>query len=141
MKRWISKRNQTTPMCSFQEIECFFFAQWWNVLTLQTAHGKFLMLCQIALLPNINFLINKTGHQRLIQKCWGSMLSLLFLTCLVVYKIKQSFIIKYKECKWINKYLYCYELHSFFSLFVFWYHWYTEQVFMFIMYLFPISII
>ena len=30
-----------------------------NALTLQTAHGNFLMLCQIILLPNINFLISK----------------------------------------------------------------------------------
>ena len=30
-----------------------------NVLSLQTAHGNFLMLCQIILLPNINFLISK----------------------------------------------------------------------------------
>ena len=30
-----------------------------NVLTLQTAHGNFLMLCQMVLLPNINFLISK----------------------------------------------------------------------------------
>ena len=30
-----------------------------NVLTLQTAHGSFLMLCQMVLLPNINFLISK----------------------------------------------------------------------------------
>ena len=30
-----------------------------NVLTLQTAHGNFLMLCPMVLLPNINFLISK----------------------------------------------------------------------------------
>ena len=30
-----------------------------NVLTLQTERGKFLMLCQMVLLPNINFLISK----------------------------------------------------------------------------------
>ena len=30
-----------------------------NVLTLKTAHGNFLMLCKIVLLPNINFLISK----------------------------------------------------------------------------------
>ena len=30
-----------------------------NVLTLQTAHGNFLMLFQMVLLPNINFLISK----------------------------------------------------------------------------------
>ena len=30
-----------------------------NVLTLQTAHGNFLMLCPMVLLPNINLLISK----------------------------------------------------------------------------------
>ena len=30
-----------------------------NVHTLQTAHGNFLMVCQMVLLPNINFLISK----------------------------------------------------------------------------------
>ena len=30
-----------------------------NVLRLQTAHGNFLMLCQMVLLPNIIFLISK----------------------------------------------------------------------------------
>ena len=30
-----------------------------NILTLQIAHGNFLMLCQMVLLPNINFLISK----------------------------------------------------------------------------------
>ena len=30
-----------------------------NVLALQTAHGNFLMLCQMVLFPNINFLISK----------------------------------------------------------------------------------
>ena len=30
-----------------------------NVITLQTAYGNFLMLCQMVLLPNIDFLISK----------------------------------------------------------------------------------
>ena len=30
-----------------------------NVLTVQTAHGNFLMICQMVLLANINFLISK----------------------------------------------------------------------------------
>ena len=32
---------------------------WGNVLMLQNAHGNFLILCQMVLLPNINFLISK----------------------------------------------------------------------------------
>ena len=64
-----------------------------NALTLQTAFGNFLMLCQMVLLPNIYT-----------------------LPCLLH---KQSIIIKYKCCKQINKYLYCYELHLFSGLFLF----------------------
>ena len=32
---------------------------WGNVLTLQIAHGNFLVLCQMVLLPNVDFLISK----------------------------------------------------------------------------------
>ena len=32
---------------------------WANVLTLQTAHGNFLIFCQMVLHPNINVLISK----------------------------------------------------------------------------------
>ena len=39
-----------------------------NVLTLQTAHGNFLMLCQMVLLPNINFLISKQNKTPKIDK-------------------------------------------------------------------------
>ena len=46
-------------MCSFQEKKCLFFVHMRNVLTLQTAHGNFLKLCQMVLLPNSNFLISK----------------------------------------------------------------------------------
>ena len=54
----------------------------------------------------------------MIQKCWCSRPVLLFLDmpCLLH---KQSIIIKYKCCKQINKYLYCYELHLFSGLFLF----------------------
>ena len=52
--------NQTTLMCSFQEKKnASSLSTWRNVLTLQTPHRNFLMLCQMVLLPNINFLISK----------------------------------------------------------------------------------
>ena len=50
---------QTIPMCNFQEKTVSSFSIWGNVLTLQTAHGNFLILCQMVLHPNINFLITK----------------------------------------------------------------------------------
>ena len=47
-------------MCSFQEKKnASSLSTWRNVLTLQTPHRNFLMLCQMVLLPNINFLISK----------------------------------------------------------------------------------
>ena len=46
-------------MCSFQAKNVSSLSTWGNVLTLQTAHGNFLILCQMVLLPNINFLISK----------------------------------------------------------------------------------
>ena len=52
-----------------------------------------------------------------------------------------SLIISYKYHKQINKYLCCYELHLLAGLFLFQYQWYSEQVFMFGMFLVPISII
>ena len=53
-------KNQTTLMCSFQEEKnASSLSTWRNVLTLQTPHRNFLMLCQMVLLPNINFLISK----------------------------------------------------------------------------------
>ena len=48
-----------------------------------------------------------------------------FQTCPVFYINKLSFIIKYKYCKQINKYLYCCELHLFSGLLLFWYQWYN----------------
>ena len=39
-------------MCSFQKL----------FLTLQTAHGNFLILFEMVLLPNINFLISKQNN-------------------------------------------------------------------------------
>ena len=46
-------------MCSFEKKKYCSFSMFGNVLTLQTAHGNFLKLSQMVLLPNINFLISK----------------------------------------------------------------------------------
>ena len=56
-----------------------------NVLTLQTAQGNFLMLCQMILLPNINFLISKQKTPKLMQKWWSSrlVLQILDIPCLI----------------------------------------------------------
>ena len=78
-----------------------------NVFTLQTAHGNFLMLCQMVLLPNINFLISKQNKTPKIDPNWSSSLVLLLLDILF-YTNKQSFGIKYKYSKQIYKYLYFY---------------------------------
>ena len=42
-------------MCSLQEKNVSSLSILGNVLTLQTAHGNFLVLCQMVLHPNINF--------------------------------------------------------------------------------------
>ena len=54
-------------MCSFEKKKVSSLSMVGNVLTRQTAHGNFLMLFQIILLSNINFLISKKNHQKLIQ--------------------------------------------------------------------------
>ena len=46
-------------MSSFQEKNVSSLSICGNVFTLQTAHGNFLMFCELVLLPNINFLISK----------------------------------------------------------------------------------
>ena len=46
-------------MCSFKKKKVFSLSMFGNIYTLQTAHGSFLMICQMVLLPNINFLISK----------------------------------------------------------------------------------
>ena len=46
-------------MFSFQEKNVSSLRIWGNALTIQTAHGNFLTLCQMVLHPNINFLISK----------------------------------------------------------------------------------
>ena len=46
-------------MWSFQEKNISSLSVLGNALTLPTAYGKFLILCQIILFPNINFFISK----------------------------------------------------------------------------------
>ena len=46
-------------MCTFEKKKVSSLSIFGNVLALQTAHGNFLMLCQMVLLPNINFLTSK----------------------------------------------------------------------------------
>ena len=46
-------------MCSFEKKKVSSLSMFGNVLTLETTLGSFLMLCQMVLLPNINFLISK----------------------------------------------------------------------------------
>ena len=46
-------------MCSFEKKKVSSWSMFGNICTLQAAHENFLMLCQIVLLPNINFLISK----------------------------------------------------------------------------------
>ena len=134
-------------MCNFQDQNVSSLSIFGNRLTLQTAYGNFLMLYQMVLLLNINFLISKQNKKPKINlKCWSSSLVLLFLEILysgiaIFYTSKQSCIIKYNYCKQINEYICSYELHLCSGLILFWYQWYTEQFFMFGMYLFPLSII
>ena len=54
----LSKKNRTIPMCSFKKKNVSSLPMFGSVFTLQTAHGNILMLCQMVLLPNINFLIS-----------------------------------------------------------------------------------
>ena len=51
-------------MCSFEKKKVSSLSMFGNVLTLQTTHGDFLMLCQMVLLPNINFLISKQNKTK-----------------------------------------------------------------------------
>ena len=46
-------------MCSFQERNVSSLSIGGNVLTVQTAHRNFLILCQIVSHSNLNFLISK----------------------------------------------------------------------------------
>ena len=46
-------------MCSVQERNVSSLSISGNVLTIQTAPGNFLILCQIVSHPNINFLVSK----------------------------------------------------------------------------------
>ena len=77
--------------------------------------------------------VNKTEQQKFIQKCWSSRLVLLFSNrfCLLHKQTEFSESNIKKEINKINKYLHCNELHLFPALFLFWFQWYTEEVFMF----------
>ena len=55
-------------MCSFAKKFFSSLSMFVNVLTLQTAHGNFLKLCQMVFLPNINFLISKKIKQQKLIK-------------------------------------------------------------------------
>ena len=105
-------------MCSSQE-KMFLLCPYEDVLTLQTAHGNFLVLCQMVLHPNINFLIikqNKTPKidlKLLKQEAGIAILRhALFFT-----QINRP--LKSNIDKWINKDLYCNELDLFSALFLF----------------------
>ena len=50
-------------MCSFQEKNIISSLPLFYVPTLQTAHGNFLILFQMDLLPNINFLSSKQNRR------------------------------------------------------------------------------
>ena len=106
-------------MYSFQEKNISSLFIWGNVLTLHTAQN-FLILCQMVLLHNINYLISKQNKKLRIdiQKCWTSSLALPFLdmSCLLHKKIEpynqiqinrfffyQSTIITFLQIKTNNK--------------------------------------
>ena len=121
-------------MSNLQEKIVSFLSIWGNVLTL--GNGIFLILCQVVLHSNIKF------RQKLIQKCWSNRLVLLFLDMPYLLHKQTKTKYKYKSNinKQMNKHLYCNELHLFSTLFLLWFQSYTEQVFMFGMYLVPTSI-
>ena len=57
-------------MCNFQDQNVSSLSIFGNRLTLQTAYGNFLMLYQMVLLLNINFLISKQNKKPKINlKC------------------------------------------------------------------------
>ena len=112
-------------------LPCNYMSIWGNVLTRQTAHGNFLIICQMVSHPNINFLLSKQNVEAI--GCIVNLRHVLSFT--QTNRALQSNINKQ-----INKYLYCNELHLFSSLFLFWFQSNTEQVFLFVMYLVPITI-
>ena len=79
-----------------------------NVLPLQTAHGNFLILCQIVLLPNSNFLISKQNKTPKMKQQAG-----IAILRHVLSFTKTNRALKSNPNKQINKYLYCNELHLF----------------------------
>ena len=56
---------QTTYQCAAFKKKMLFllFSTWGNVATLQTTHGNILILCQMGLLPDINFLSSKQNRR------------------------------------------------------------------------------
>ena len=125
-------------MCSFQERYVSSFSIWRNVLTLQTAHRIFLILCQIVLHPNISFQVSK---QNKIPKSDPKMLKQYAGIALLIHVLSFTQTSRaLQPNKQINKYLYCNELHLFSALFLFWFQWQTEQVFMFGIYLVRITL-
>ena len=115
--------------------KCFYFTHMRNILTLQTAHENFLILCQIVLLLNINFLITKQNKTPKIKQ-WAVIAILRH----VLSFTQTNRALQLNKNKQINKYLYCNEVHLFSALSLFLFQWYTEQVFMFGINLIPISI-
>ena len=55
---------QTTYQCAaFKKKMFLLFSTWGNVATLQTTHGNIFILCQMGLLPDINFLSSKQNRR------------------------------------------------------------------------------
>ena len=125
-------------MCSVQESHVSSLSIWGNVLTLQTAHRNVLIFCQIVSHSNINFLISKQNKApKTVPKILKQYAGIAILRYVLSFTQTN---IALQSNKQINKYLYWNELHLFPALFLFWFQWYTEQVFMFGVYLVPISI-
>ena len=129
---------QERNVCSLSKLLCSLFFAWGNVLTLQTAHRNFLILCQIVSHSNINFLISKQNKApKTVPKILKQYAGIAILRYVLSFTQTN---IALQSNKQINKYLYWNELHLFPALFLFWFQWYTEEVFMFGIYLVPISI-
>ena len=47
-------------------LPCNYLSIWGNVLTRQTAHGNFLIVCQMVSHPNINFLLSKQNVEAIV---------------------------------------------------------------------------
>ena len=99
-------------MCFFEEKNGSSLSIWGNFLTLQTAHGNFLIFYQVVLLSNTYFLTCKQNNA---PKVYPKNVEAVGWSCysiLVFYK--NSSISKYKQ---VNKYLYYNELQLLFACF------------------------